>query len=408
MKRSTFAAIAPFITVLGACSGGSTSNNQPPAADSGGGGEATTDDGGTTTGDDGSTPNPTTPFEANLSGAEVVPSVQTGASGKGSFQLSADGTTLAYQITFTPASFQPSAVNVHIGAVGESTTVSHQLTPTANPMSGQISLSMDEQGAVVADGLYVDVPTAAFPGGELRGQVIVPGSEIFVAYPAGDQQVPVVNSAYSSHASFILSPDQANLRYHLATDAMPSDVRLHRAIGGVNGPVAYDLPLNSGSPIDGIVQLGGTAGSSDPTDLEKGRFYVNIVTQQNPAGELRGQLVRPGEVLLTGVLSGANEVPPVTSLAGGGTHLIVGADRSSVRYEAVVTGIIPISAEIGAGAVGANGSTLFQLTLNMTGAFGTTQMSSNDMSALLAGGDYVNVRTPSYPAGELRAQLTVR
>ena len=410
MKRTS--SIAPLLLMLFACSSGS--QGQPPNRDAGattgdGGMTAVGDDGGnnstadTSTGDDSG--DGTTPYEADLSGAQVAPTaVNTNASGHGDFVLSADGTTLTYNITFSQPDFMPSAVNLHMGAVGQNTSVTHQLSPISNPMSGQIALSVDEQTQITNDELYLDVPTAAHPGGEIRGQIVQPGSKIYVAVPTGDQEVPPVRSAYTASASFILTPDEGSLIYHVETSATPTDVRLHRGIGGLSGPVAYDIPLGS-LPIDGMLSVGGTGGTSDTDDLENGHFYLNIVTQQNPAGELRGQVIHPGETLFTGVLAGANEVPPVMSSATGGAQFILEADQSNVRYEAVVNGIIPTAAEIARGLPGMNGSPMHQLTLDSSGALGTVTLMPSEVQGLTMGGVYVNIHTPSYASGELRGQL---
>jgi hypothetical protein len=415
MKRISSMAIAPLLAALGGCSSsGASAPVQSSSSDAGGGidgpfgASANGDDSGDNgnNGDDGGSG--AILYEADLGGAQVVPVVTTGASGKATFAFSADGVTLDYKITLSPAGFAPTAVNLHLGAIGENTGTTHQLSPISTAMSGQVALTMDEQAAITSDNLYVDVQTQAHPNGELRGQVVLVGSEIFEAIPTAAQQVPETASVYTAHASFVLSPDQGTLIYHVVTSATPTDVRLHRGIGGVNGQVAYDLSVAGGLPLDGTLQIGGATGNSDPTDLESGRFYLNIVTQQNPAGELRGQLLHPGETLLTGVLSGANEVPPVVSLATGGCQSILSADQSSLKYEAVVNGVIPIGAEIDHGQAGQNGPVLDQLTLDQTGALGTVDTSPSDVQVLLSGGAYVNVKTPSYAGGELRAQLVNR
>jgi hypothetical protein len=398
MKSILSIAIAALAFLLAACTNSANGAKAQAASPDAG------DDGTAASGDDGG--NPTTQYEANLSGAQVSPTpVQTSASGKGTFTLSPDGTTLAYQIVFAQPDFSPTAVNLHLGAVGQNAAVTHQLTPVANPMSGEIALTVDEQTAIGTDQVYVDAPTHNYPGGEIRGQLVLPGSEIFVATPTGAQQVPPVQTAYTASASFILTPDQGSLIYHIETSATPSDVRLHRGIGGTNGPVAYDLSISS-LPADGTVQIGGAGGNSDTSDLENGHFFLNIVTQQNPVGELRGQLVAPGESLFTGILSGANEVPPVMSTATGGCQFILSADQSSLRYEAVVNGIIPIAAEIDRGLPGQNGSSMRQLTLNQSGALGSTSMAPEDVSGLMTGSVYLNVKTASFTSGELRSQLT--
>jgi hypothetical protein len=409
MKRISSMAIVPFFAALGGCSSsGATATVQSSSSDAGAGvdGPYGVIAAGDDSGDDGGSG--AILYEADLSGAQVVPVVRTGASGKGTFALSADGTTLDYKISLSPADLAPTAVNLHLGAIGENTGTSHQLSPISTNMSGQIALTLDEQGAITSDQLYIDVQTQAYPNGEIRGQLVLVGAEIFVAIPTGAQQVPQTVSAYTANASFVLSPDQGSLIYHMATTATPTDVRLHRGIGGVNGQVAYDLPVGNGLPMNGTLQIGGTVGNSDPMDLENGRFYLNIVTQQNPAGELRGQLLHPGEILLTGVLSGANEVPPVRSQATGGSEFILSADQSSMKYEAVVNGVIPIGAEIDQGQPGANGPLLDQLTLDQSGALGGVTTTPNDVQLLLSGGVYINVKTPSYASGELRGELVRR
>ncbi|HEX7506433.1 MAG TPA: CHRD domain-containing protein, partial [Polyangia bacterium] len=44
--------------------------------------------------------------------------------------------------------------------------------------------------------------------------------------------------------------------------------------------------------MDGTIALSGT----DAQDLADGRWYVNVHTAANPGGELRGQLMQPGEI----------------------------------------------------------------------------------------------------------------
>jgi hypothetical protein len=394
MKR-TISTIVPLFGALAACSGGG-SHAEPADGGSDTGVVANGDDSGMATGDDSATP--ATEFDAKLSGAEVVPAVLTSSSGTAKFFLQADGVTLKYAITLSVPN--ASAVAIHVGAPAENGPVTHPLTPVSASMNGSITLTMDEQNALALYQLYVDVQTPANSGGEVRGQLIRPGAQIFVALPTGEQQVPPVVTPYHARASFIMSPDQGTVVYHVATDASPTDVRLHRAIGAVNGPVAYPLsPV--GQAIDGTLQLG----ANDPADLIASRFYLNIVTAAQMAGELRGQVIRPGETLFTGTLSGQSEVPPVPSQATGGTQFVLTAAQNSLRYEAVVNGVLPTGVEIDNAPVRANGPTIGQLMLAPEGALGTMPMPAKATSQFFGGAIYVNVRTLSYSTGELRAQL---
>jgi hypothetical protein len=403
MKRHFHFALLPVVAALGACSSSSSpsgpqQNQASPEGGSGSsaGGGTGDDSSASGGGDDGG--NPAVEYDAPLTHAQVVRATTSPATGTAKFFLQADGTTLNYDITQNVANAQ--AVNLHIGAPGENGAVAHQLTPVSGQMTGSITLSADEQAALPVDQLYLDVTSTAFPDGEIRGQLTLPGATIFVAVPTGAQEVPPINTQYAAHASFILSPDQGTILFHVVTTATPTNVLLQRSIGSLNGQIAYPLtPL--GKTMDGTLQIG----TNDSQDIQAARFYVNIQTAGNPAGELRGQLIAPGELLFTGVLGGTNEVPPVASSATGGTQFVLSADGTTLSYEAIVSGIIPTAMDLDNAPVGQNGSVMYQLTLDQQGALGQTTVTSNDTAALTASSTYVNVHTVSYAAGELRAQL---
>ncbi len=397
MKAITSLALLPLLLATGACSsnsnGSSSQNGTPSDAGSGSGGDASDEGGG-----NGATP---TSYEAKLSGAQVVPAVQTRATGDAKLSLETDGLTLDYDITHSVSG--ATSVNLHIGAPLESGNVTHQLTPVSPHMKGKITLTSDEQMAIGADQLYVDILSPAHPGGEIRGQVTPPGSTVYVAVPTGGQEVPSVTSSYVAHASFVLSPDGLQAVYHLVTGATPTNVLLQRAIASTVGQIVYPLtPV--GSTVDGTLTLS----NSDPADFQAGHFYVNIQTQQNPTGELRGQVIPPGATLYSGVLSGANEVPPISTQANGGAQFVLSGDLSTLSYEIDVNGIIPTGADLDDGMPGKNGPMLYQLTLNQGGAQGSIMLSPNDVPMMQGGATYVNVHTASYPNGEVRAQLVQR
>lgn len=394
MKAITSLAILPLLLATGACSsnsnGSSSQNGTPSDAGNGSGGDAS-DDGGST----GATP---TSYEAKMSGAQVVPAVQTPATGDAKLSLETDGLTLDYDITHNVSG--ATSVNLHIGAPLESGNVTHQLTPVSQHMKGKITLTSDEQTAVGNDQLYVDILSPAHPGGEIRGQVAPPGSTIYVAVPTGEQEVPSVTSSYVAHASFVMSPDGLQAVYHVVTGAVPTNVLLQRAIASMTGPIVYPLtPV--GSTVDGTLTLS----NSDPADFQAGHFYVNITTQQNATGELRGQIIPPGATLYNGPLAGASEVPPISTQANGGAQFVLSADLSTLSYEIDVNGIIPTGADMDNGAPGKVGPMLYQLTLNQGGAQGSIMLSPTDLPMMQGGATYVNVHTASYPNGEVRAQL---
>jgi hypothetical protein len=105
-------------------------------------------------------------------------------------------------------------------------------------------------------------------------------------------------------------------------------------------------------------------------------------------------------------LSGASEVPPVTS-PGAGTGKIMVGDDGAVSGSITTTGIAGMAAHIHSGAAGVNGPVIVPLTKEgdtykvPAGA----KLSPDQLKAFKAGDLYVNVHTAANKGGELRGQL---
>jgi hypothetical protein len=402
MKAITSLSLLPLILAAGACSSSSSKQNGNANGTTSDAGDASSGSSGDASDDSSGNGPMVTPYEAKLSGANVAPAeVLTIATGDAKLGLESDGQTLDYDITHNVPG--ATSVNLHIGAPLENGNVAHQLMPVSPHMKGKVTLTSDETTALAADQLYLDILSQAHPGGEIRGQVTTPGATVFVAVPTGFQEVPAIQSTYVGHASFIISPDGTQALYHLVTGATPTNVLLERAIASINGQVVYPL-TPTGSTIDGTLTLA----AGDQADFQAGHLYVNIQTQQNPTGELRGQIIPPGAALFTGALLGRLEVPPVSTQATGGAQFVLSSDQSTIAYEIDVSGIIPTAADMDQGASGRDGPTLYQLTLDQSGALGSINFAPADIAMLLGGNTYVNVHTASNPNGELRAQLALR
>ena len=130
-----------------------------------------------------------TQFQANLAGTAEVPAVTTTATGTATITVS--GTTLQYAITVANL-VNPTVAHIHVGAVGVAGGVRFDLCGTggaipacaAGTVTGalvtntaghgvvQAGLSFDSLRILMGNfGAYVNVHTAANPGGELRGQI---------------------------------------------------------------------------------------------------------------------------------------------------------------------------------------------------------------------------------------------
>ena len=121
-------------------------------------------------------------------------------------------------------------------------------------------------------------------------------------------------------------------------------------------------------------------------------------------GGLAAGSVLAADVKVT--LSGANEVPPVTTSAAGSGTITV-ADDGAVSGSVSATGVAGTAAHIHEGAAGSNGPVAIPLTKE-----GDTykvppgaKLNPAQMTAFKAGNLYVNVHSTANPNGEIRGQL---
>jgi hypothetical protein len=106
-------------------------------------------------------------------------------------------------------------------------------------------------------------------------------------------------------------------------------------------------------------------------------------------------------------LSGAEEVPPVTTAAKGSGTIMVGND-GAVSGSVTTTGVAGTAAHIHEAAAGKNGGVIVPMT--KSGDNGWTiasgaKLTEAQMASLKAGNLYVNVHSAANPGGEVRGQL---
>ena len=105
-------------------------------------------------------------------------------------------------------------------------------------------------------------------------------------------------------------------------------------------------------------------------------------------------------------LTGADEVPPVTTQGKGSGSFTIAPD-GSVSGSVTTTGVQGMMAHIHQGAKGQNGPVIIPLTKNgdTYSAPQGAKLNEAQMSAFKAGNLYVNVHSPQNKGGEVRAQL---
>ena len=350
---------------------------------------------------------------AELSGEQEVPAVDTGASGTAF--LTHD--TAAGRVTINVSTRNlPGADAAHLhGAYGglngpvEVGLMQDGSDPSRWFIEAQ-ALSAAQAEALAAGATYINVHTAANPGGEIRGQVI-PDDILFAAGRLeGRQEVPAVDTQAGGTFAVTVDPATSMLQAHANTTGVDDAVaaHLHEEYAGANGPVAVGLMQDAGevrrwSAIDIILT---------PEQLDaflRGRLYINVHTPANPPGEIRGQVAPPPVEVLFTELSGEQEVPAVATAASGTAAMTTDRETGRVTMHLRATGADDaVAAHIHGDFAGLNGPVLIGLTqdpLDVTHWFvEEAQFDAAGLADYLSGRTYVNLHTPANPPGEIRGQ----
>jgi len=264
---------------------------------------------------------PSTFLAAKLSGANEVatpggPAVAD-PEGKGVALVRVKGNRVSFSVSFSGIA-APTLGHIHEGKAGVNGPVKVTLFGTALPTTVNAAAgAVEVDDAKLAQsirtnpsGFYVNLHSAEFPGGAVRGQLtklnkpidvlkVVSGGG-FRALLDADQEVqkpggsPVGDP--NGHAVSFVRPRGTSVGYSLAWVgiAPPTVGHLHEGQRGVNGPVKVELfttPIPSS-----IFAVSGIAPNQDAAVVQGIRknprgFYVNVHNAEFKDGALRGQLL---------------------------------------------------------------------------------------------------------------------
>lgn len=267
---------------------------------------------------------------------------------------------------------------------------------------------------------------------------------VFTAGLSGDNEIPAVSSTGSGFSSVTVSEDRTELDFRLYVSDLDDVTQAHIHVGPPddNGPVAAFLfgPEDPGVAADGLIAEGtitesdlvATAGVFDGTMaqliqlIEDGQTYVNVHTETNPPGEIRGQLgLAPFN--FGAQLSGSNEVPEVTTAGTGFTAFSANSAQTAIDYTLITHSLTDVvQAHIHIGTPDVNGPVavflfgpasppvtsdgiLAQGTITEADLIATADVFDGTMATLIdhlrAGSAYVNVHTTANAAGEIRGTI---
>jgi hypothetical protein len=166
--------------------------------------------------------------------------------------------------------------------------------------------------------LYLNIHTAANPGGELRGQVQVAGGGGAAVQLDPGQEPSGVTSDGTGTAALTLT--QAGVVFDLTVTGLTGDItnaHFHQAPFGMNGGVVHGIGDDfTGNTASGVWRvIGDEALTAELTsELLAGNIYLNVHTAANGGGEIRGQIL-PGAVVSTAIEVVDAEVPDAIRLS---------------------------------------------------------------------------------------------
>ncbi len=224
---------------------------------------------------------------------------------------------------------------------------------------------------------------------------------------SGEQEAPApIATGAFGNATFDLDRAASTLQGTVTVDGVQATVaHIHVGVAGTAGAVLFPLTVQGNT----ATLASTTLTAAQLADLDAGKYYVNVHSDKNKTGEIRGQI---GREVYRVLLDGAQKPTPVATQAKGEGLLVLDPKTGILAGEIESTGLTVTAADIRAGAAGASGAKLFDLQDH--GGHGHYEMPANtkltaaQMDNLRAGRWYVNVQSAANPNGEIRGQIARR
>lgn len=350
-------------------------------------------------------------FYTDLNGQEETPAVTTNARGIATVLISEDLTTMTVNAVFSGLSGPITGCHFHNEAQGVAGPVVVNLSGdiNGNRLRAEMPVPAGFLEQLLKGRIYLNAHTAANPGGEIRGQMALSSETQYNIMLDGQQEVPSVTTDAAGVGFLYFSPGDFFLRYYITFNGLsglPTGVQIRSGAPGVSGPVV--LLLNPGNPgsFTGTLNLSSLP-ASFLQKLEAGELYANISTENNPDGEIRGQLKRAGPIAFQARMNGSQEVPEVVTSALGAAVGSLNATLDSFEYAVCATGLTPTAAHFHSGEPGESGPVIVPLSSTSMPGFYQDKVPVNGaiLDQLLKNQVYVNVHTADHPDGEIRGQV---
>lgn len=347
--------------------------------------------------------------ETKLTTTQEVEEVHSLATGIGVLTLNTDRGDLSGLVTVS--GMTPTMAHIHSGVAGTNGAVLIDLVQ----VSGQANqyrvpdntvLNPAQIAAFKSGGLYLNVHSAAFPNGEVRGQI---NREVQLARLSGLQELEQNKSTASGLGVIAVDPDSRNAEVTVTYAGLtPTMAHLHTGAIGTKGDVLIDMAAAGAGKYTGSKVLT----DAQLADFRAKRQYFNVHTAAFPDGEIRGQI---GYQVRIASMTGAEESPPVVTASTGIGFYAFDPDSGkpfSAFGQMTLTGFTPTMAHVHRGPRGSNGDVIAnfvrdttQPTLQVYLTPANTTLAESDALLLVKDGLYLNAHSAAHTGGEVRGQL---
>ena len=113
-------------------------------------------------------------FEASLSASQEIPAAASSGAGQAEVKFNENTSMLSWKVTYSGLSGAATAGHIHgPAAMGQNAGVVIPFTGSmdAQPIMGEKAITAAQYADLAAGLYYVNIHTARFPGGEIRGQL---------------------------------------------------------------------------------------------------------------------------------------------------------------------------------------------------------------------------------------------
>ncbi|HNP36045.1 MAG TPA: CHRD domain-containing protein [Woeseiaceae bacterium] len=353
-------------------------------------------------------------FSIAASGNEEVPVSDSQATAQA--DLTINVATGDMQGTLTTSGITATAAHIHDAFAGTNGPVlipldQDTVDPTIFTVPSGTGLDAAGVDRLLAGALYLNVHSAALPDGEIRGQLLPDGFVLRFSALTAAETVPQLKSSATGRAAITLDQASGAVAIHTQVSGLDdaTEAHLHQAYAGATGPVLVGLTKDMTTAGHWFVE-GAVLNATALSAFDNGQLYVNVHSPANPGGEIRGQVLPEGIVVLFAELSGAQEIPGLDSTATGLATLTLDEAALSLTVHVNTRGLDDASAAHLHNAFGGvNGPIEFDLTQDGSNPahWSAEQhvLDAAQLAAVLSGSTYVNVHSPDNPGGEIRGQV---